>query len=234
MPLIMPECSFYLEGEMSALDALRLVKRATGSLDYKGGRFVPYLDKWARAIENEDAGALRPDGFRIVFNHAGLAAAYEQTAWFLAISYLGEDPAVKEFRIHPYKSASGEELDRVWKTTVDLMQRFVAITNPSLALATGRPEQDEDTDYLVSANELSPGSLPPFLTPWNYIGPDRLNEDRRQFLRRLPAAQSEPLGDGWLLRVTLGLTEKPPAELLRELRHAPDNHPVGYRYPKGR
>ncbi|HKQ04346.1 MAG TPA: hypothetical protein VJ464_04385 [Blastocatellia bacterium] len=225
--------SLYFQQPLSSKDGLRLIKLAIEGLGpYMGVPFKAYLDHQSDILTKQDAAAFEASGQAIIFNHEPLAREMNRSTFFLTHSYLGTHPDVKQIRVYPSVIASGPELDRVWDFMTDVMPRFVEATQPGLAMATGSPEEDDYTEYLPNAAEIHPGELPPFFTPWNYIGPDCLTQERRRFLDRLPATRSEPFGEGWLLQVVRSLSQWPSPEFLERLRSAPNPQPVGYRQPR--
>jgi hypothetical protein len=182
-------------------------------------------------LDNEDPVAFEASGYGITFNHEPLAREMNSSAFFLNLIYLNSDQDVKQIRIYPYKATYGADLARVWKVLLDIMPRSVESTRADLAFATGTPEEDEG-EALPPAREIIPKQLPPFLTPWTYIGPNHLTAESRPFLRELPAKESQPFFDGWIIRAADNLLERPSPEFLEKLRSAPNPVPLSYRQPE--
>ena len=119
-----------------------------------------------------------------------------------------------------------------WDFCLHAWPRFVAGTDCRLALGNG------DDDGLPRSRDLCPGELPTFFTPWVFVGPDRLDEERRGRLAEIPAYATREFEGGWIVQAVPNLYAPIHPELREALRTIPNWKPIDYRQgtppPRGR
>jgi hypothetical protein len=183
-------------------------------------------------LATDDVAAFEAAGCLLILNHEGLAAEIGEPTFLVNIAYL--EPAENITQIQMFFALSlGESLlVRVWHYALDWMPLFVEATAPSLAVLNAIPETEDHPDFLPSEKRVHPGAFPPFFGPWNYLGPDRLNEERRGFLQSLGAYNSRPFGEGWVLQVVGELQDRPSPNFLKRLSDPPEGLRLEYRQPE--
>jgi hypothetical protein len=97
------------------------------------------------------------------------------------------------------------------------LPRLVRAMEPDVAMMNGLAGWEAEGE-LPDGEDLRPGGLPPFFTPWVYLGPGRLTANRRRWLAALPAYRTEQLGEGWIVQAVPDLLTRPAPDFLKELR----------------
>jgi hypothetical protein len=229
MSLEMLQASLYFHPAMEKAEALALVRRAyTGLGPYQGEPLAPAFPEEAAVIERGDMELFEEAGDTFTAKHAGMGRATGSRLWTMEFRFVSDyAPAWAEIQLDPaLKEAEPNAIAAVWDFLLFAMPRFVESTSPSLAMANGADEEEELA--LPSGRRLPADGLPPWFTPWTYLGPDRLDAERREWLRSLPAHHSGPLGEGWLVQAVPDLFHDPDPAFLDALENAPGQR-IGYR-----
>lgn len=100
----------------------------------------------------------------------------------------------------------------VWPWLTDLMERLAVAAEADACFVNGRGDGG-DEERLPSEAEIA-AAIPAAITAWNYFGPARLDARRRTALAALPAYESRPIGEAWLLRPVEGYSDPLPAGFL--------------------
>jgi len=200
----------------AVLRAARDLVRHTASSE--SIRLVPLDEEQSRIIDTTDTAGFEEQG-KILFYSNDLLCREIDPDWMLQLVFSDlEAPRQAMLNLSPLPSG-GVSTEPNWAFLTDLLPIVVDIYRPSLALCNGM-SSDEEIDHLPSFEELSPGEFPPVITPWFYLGADRLNASLRKKLANLDVARSEPLGDGWLLQVVEKYENKPSRDVIKQLQAA--------------
>ncbi len=225
--------ALYFQRELDAREGLALIRRAVERLgEYHGAPLQPYVPAQAGILSGNDVDAFESNGYLLMLNHEGLAAETGQSTFLVNVTYVEPGMNITQIQIFFAMSLNGLSLRRVWHYALDWMPLLVQATNPSLAVLNAIPETDTHPDYLPPEDEIRPRAFPPFFAPWNYLGPDRLNEERRHFLKSLSVPNSASFGEGWILQVIRELEDRPSKAFVDQLPKAPGASHVEYRQPE--
>jgi hypothetical protein len=225
--------SLYFQRAIKPREGLSLIRRAVETLgEYHGAPLRPYLPEQAEILTRMDLGAFEASGYLLILNHECLAAETGQSTFLVNVAYSEPGRNITQIQIFFAMSLEGPDLARVWRCALEWMPVFVEATGPSLAVLNAIPDTEYHPDFLPPEAQVRPRAFPPFFVPWNYLGPERLDEERRRFLQSLPVANSAPFGEGWVLQVVRELTDRPSEGFLTLLARAPGESRVEYRQPE--
>jgi hypothetical protein len=123
----------------------------------------------------------------------------------------------------------GEQAELEWKIGLQLMPRLIKELEPKLAFMNGRLVDYEGPTFPPEESFAGP-ALPPWFTPWTYLGSEKLTADLKAGLAHLPAVVTGPLGSGWQVQAIRELEAKPDPRFVRALTTLTSD-PIGYRGP---
>lgn len=112
---------------------------------------------------------------------------------------------------------SVEHLAVEWEVGLAVMPRLVLALSPALAFMNAW-SLDTDSEVLPSGTPVPGRAIPSLFTAWTYVGPP-LRDDERRSLAHLPAVESTPLGEGWLVRAVDHVSDVPNRDFLTALEH---------------
>ena len=211
---------WYFQPALGAVDVLSRFKTAIEGIDYKGQTLRP-MDS---SRELWDAGGEELGRRGAWLTHDVLAA--EQGAQFA------------ESDVH-YRLERGFNLGKLemmsfvlpetpagaamsWSLMSHLLPHSISVIDPDLAMING----NEDVAW---GSDLVPGALPAFFTPFTYLGPTRLTDERRRALGALPDCRTEKLGDGWVVQAVTDLHQKVSPAFVSALAAMPNEKPIRYK-----
>jgi hypothetical protein len=178
-------------------------------------RIVPLDEEQQLILDNTDVSKFEENG-KILFCSNERMRRECDDDWMLQLVFSDFDaPRQAMLNLSPLPSG-GDQAEPNWSFLTEVLPIIVEIYRPTLAMCNGM-SIDEGIDHLPSFAELSPGEFPPVITPWIYIGPDRLDATLRKRLANLQVARSEPLDEGWLLQVVKNYKDKPPRDVIKQL-----------------
>lgn len=239
MSMDMLKAILYFQPTISPENGLLAIKKAFYSFDNYLESPLTIAQSDMEILEMGDVMASEDTGYRFSFKHEPMARMLGQRSWNITFRYLNDiSPNTSEIRIIPMLGDLSEESNRVvFDFMLYALPRFVQAASPNLALMNGIDESEEWKDAenersLPIADSIQVSSLPPFFTPWVYLGANLLTEQRRFWLKDLRAFKTQPLGEGWLVQSVPDLYTQPSSEFVDQLKRAPESKPIGYRQTK--
>ncbi|WP_224363286.1 hypothetical protein [Hyalangium versicolor] len=191
--------SLYLENSEAATsdELLRAVARSL--LKFKKKSFEPCFKKDSDFVEG------RAPGFRVSFKHPSVKYPYALTMSRSVTPRKGLDFLM----VHIYFNGIEDQLSSQWQFGLKQMERLIEELNPSVAFMNSSLAVSENSFSMPRSIDVSTSKMPSHLLPLTYLGPNRLTDEIRKKLSKLPAAQSMAFNSGWMIEIVESLEERP-------------------------